>query len=312
MSSSTASALRQPQNLAELLDGRPDTREMISANLNLAHACLLLKQGEPEEVERALALAQHSPSAGLATISRCIRAEVLRVTGRAADAWDMAEELAAENRFDTVAALYLRFLFPYRPAAPSQHEPELPTPAPEPESAPSGWTDEPVRASVPPAPEPPVAVADPDSSHSLAGAGDSAAASLVNPDSEVSISLVDDQPPHDANLAEVHGELPGVLGKIAQDQAVRLMRLRNPADEVSEVVRGFPNHGAIEPAIVERPAQILAALGFGGLHHASFESVEGAAHSWTRGGRSLILVVEGATSAPALAARCTRAMEEGS
>lgn len=309
MSSSTASALRQPQNLAELLDGRPDTREMISANLNLAHACLLLKQGEPEEVERALALAQHSPSTGLATISRCIRAEVLRVTGRASDAWDMAEELASENRFDTVAALYLRFLFPFRPAAPSQHEPELAVPAPEAESAPSGWTDEPVHASPSPAPAP--AAADPDSAHSLAGASDSAAASIVNPDSEASISLGEDEPPRDANLAESHGDLPGVLGKIAQDPAVRLMRLRNPAGEVSEVVRGFPNHGAIEPAIVERPAQILAALGFGGLHHASFESTEGAAHSWTRGGRSLILVVEGATSAPALAARCTRAMEEG-
>ena len=96
MTSSTASALRHPQNLADLLDGRPDTRELISGNLNLAHACLLLKQGEPAEAEHALELAQQSESPGLSTISRCIRAEVLRVNGRLAEAWDLAEELSME------------------------------------------------------------------------------------------------------------------------------------------------------------------------------------------------------------------------
>jgi hypothetical protein len=196
MSSSTASALRQPQNLTELLDGRPDTREMISANLNLAHACLLLKQGEAEEVERALDLAQRTRSTGLESITRCVRAEVLRVTGKTEEAWDMAEALVEDNRFDTVAALYLRFLFPFRPAPASQHEepePHIEAPATvaaigESEFVSQKWDEDPPAAAAPaPAPEPaPAHQLDEAAAASLA---DSAAVSVADPESEISLDL---------------------------------------------------------------------------------------------------------------------------
>ena len=316
MSSSTASALRQPQNLTELLDGRPDTREMISANLNLAHACLLLKQGEAEEVERALELAQRTRSTGLESITRCVRAEVLRVTGKTEEAWDMAEALVQENRFDTVAALYLRFLFPFRPVA-SQHEkPETPAEAPatvatlgESEFVAQKWDeDPPAPAAAAPAP---AVESDEAGAASLA---DSAAVSVVDHESEVSLDLDLPAPvaAQDSQTApRTTGQLPAVLEKISQDTAIRLLRVREPDGTVSESVRVFPSaHEHIEEALVQRPAQILKALGFGSLAHASFEHATGAAHSWIRKGRTLVLVVEGTTSAPALAARCTRAMEE--
>lgn len=322
MSSSTASALRQPQNLTELLDGRPDTREMISANLNLAHACLLLKQGEAEEVERALDLAQRTRSTGLESITRCVRAEVLRVTGKTEEAWDMAEALVHENRFDTVAALYLRFLFPFRPvpSAPEAHE-ELPVEAPatvaaagESEFVSQKWDEDPPAAAQAHAPEPPPAetpVASPlEGSASLT---DSQAVSVPDPESEVALDLEVPAPaPRDAQTApRTTGELPAVLEKIAQDVAIRLLRVQEPDGSVSEAERSFPTeHTHIEDALVKRPAKILKALGFGSLAHASFEHAAGAAHSWIRKGRTLVLVVDGATAAPALAARCTRAMED--
>lgn len=317
MSSSTASALKHPQSLTELLDGRPDTREMISANLNLAHACLLLKQSESEEVERALELAQRTKSTGLESISRCVRAEVLRITGKTEEAWDMAETLVQEDRFDTVAALYLRFLFPFRPAPRVPEEPEHAVEAPatvaaigESEFVAQKWDED------PPAPplEPSVAapVAEPSHPPSLS---DSAAVSVADPESEVSLDL-DSPPPVEARRDEstapsTSGDLPPVLEKISQDAAIRLLRIQEPDGTISEAARSFPSdHAHIEDSLVKRPSQILSALGFGALTHASFEHSAGAAHSWIRKGRTLVLVVEGATAAPALAARCTRAMED--
>lgn len=321
MSSSTASALRQPQNLTELLDGRPDTREMISANLNLAHACLLLKQGEAEEVERALDLAQRTKSTGLESITRCVRAEVLRVTGKTEEAWDMAEALVHENRFDTVAALYLRFLFPFRPvpSAPAEIE-EHPVEAPatvaavgESEFVAQKWDEDPPAPSV--APERPAPAAAPVEPEEAAPASlaDSQAVSVADPESEVSLDLEVPAPaPRDAQTApRTTGDLPAVLEKIAQDASIRLLRVQEPDGSVSEAERSFPiEHAHIEDALVKRPGKILKALGFGSLTHASFEHAAGAAHSWIRKGRTLVLVVDGATAAPALAARCTRAMEE--
>lgn len=310
MSSSTASALRQPQNLTELLDGRPDTREMISANLNLAHACLLLKQGEAEEVERALELAQRTRSTGLESITRCVRAEVLRVTGKTEEAWDMAEALVQENRFDTVAALYLRFLFPFRPAPSSSHEEAAAIEAPatvaaqgESEFVAQKWDEAP--------PAPAGAPATPAAEE--ASVADSQAVSIADPGSELALDLDLPTPaPLDAPAApRTLGELPPVLAKISQDEAIRLLRAQEPDGTVSEVARSFPTeHAHIEDALVQRPAKILARLGFGSLVHASFEHAEGAAHSWIRKGRTLVMVVEGSTAAPALAARCTRAMED--
>lgn len=316
MSSSTASALRQPQNLTELLDGRPDTREMISANLNLAHACLLLKQGEAEEVERALELAQRTRSTGLESITRCVRAEVLRVTGKTEEAWDMAEALVQDNRFDTVAALYLRFLFPFRPAPASQHEeaePHIEAPATvatvgESEFVSQKWDEDPPAAA--PAESAPADRPDEVVAASLA---ESAAVSVADPESEIALDLELPAPaPQDSQTTpRTSGELPSVFEKISQDASIRLLRVQEPDGTVSEAARSFPHeHEHIEDALVKRPSQILKSLGFGSLVHASFEHASGAAHSWIRKGRTLVLVVEGTTSAPALAARCTRAMED--
>lgn len=320
MSSSTAAALKHPQSLTELLDGRPDTREMISANLNLAHACLLLKQSEAEEVERALELAQRTKSAGLESISRCVRAEVLRITGKTEEAWDMAEALVEADRFDTVAALYLRFLFPFRPSPRQLEEPEHALEAPatvaspgESEFVAQKWDEDPPAAPVEPTTpvEPVVApVVEEAAANSLS---DSAAVSVADPESEVALDLETPAPaPRDLQSSpSTTGELPAVLEKISQDPAIRLLRIQEPDGSVSEAARSFTTeHSHIEDAVVKRPAQILAALGFGTLTHASFEHSAGAAHSWIRKGRTLVLVVEGATAAPALAARCTRAMED--
>lgn len=317
MSSSTASALKHPQSLTELLDGRPDTREMISANLNLAHACLLLKQSESEEVERALELAQRTKSTGLESISRCVRAEVLRITGKAEEAWDMAEALVQEDRFDTVAALYLRFLFPFRPAPAKTEEPEHAVEAPatvasitESEFVSQKWDEDPPAAPI--ETSAPIPALEESAPQSLS---DSAAVSVADPESEVSLDLDSPAPvaaPRDELSApSTTGALPPVLEKISLDAAIRLLRIQEPDGTISEAARSFASeHARIEDSLVKRPSKILAALGFGALTHASFEHSAGAAHSWIRKGRTLVLVVDGITAAPALAARCTRAMED--
>jgi hypothetical protein len=341
MSSSTTAALRKPQSLAELLDARPDTREMISANLNLAHACLLLKQGESEEVERALKLAQRTVSPGLASISRCIRAEALRIAGNEDAAWEMAEELANEDRFDVVAALYLRHLFPLRKPAsdggraamtiPVKAEtPAVEAPATPPAAAPSAWeTSLPADSSLPvdSAPSAPVATPQPEASSPLlpvpepvpAAPAPGPAAEPVD-DLSVSeqVSVVQDQDDSEIALpldeapqaSESVGEFPAALRKVAEDATVMLLRHRSPDGSVAEIVRSHRISEEIEALLVERSAKILDRLGFGKPLHASYEGPQGAAHSWNRGGRTLLLAVHGASSAPALAARCTRAMEE--
>lgn len=341
MSSSTTAALRKPQSLAELLDARPDTREMISANLNLAHACLLLKQGESEEVERALKLAQKTVSPGLASISRCIRAEALRIAGNDEAAWEMAEELANEDRFDVVAALYLRHLFPLRkPASDGGHAaetipvkaqaPAVEVPATPPSAPPSAWetslppdsslaaesapsgpvvAPEPVASSpVPPVPEPVPADPPPEPvAEALEDLSVSEQVSVVQDHDDSEIALPPDEAPQ---ASESVGEFPPALRKVAEDAAVMLLRHRSPDGSVSEIVRSHRISEEIEALLVERSGKILDRLGFGKPVHASYEGPQGAAHSWNRGGRTLLLAVHGAASAPALAARCTRAMEE--
>lgn len=382
MSSSTTAALRKPQSLAELLDARPDTREMISANLNLAHACLLLKQGESEEVERALKLAQKTVSPGLASISRCIRAEALRIAGHETQAWEMAEELANEDRFDVVASLYLRHLFPLRKAStdrtgafPTESvmaAPQPPAPPPAVAASPSSWeTSLPPDSSLPAEPPPPVVVPVPapellatlpvpapellptlpvpapeplptlpvSTPEPLAvlpvppepppsQSPEPVVAAFVEPTPipghdpleamsvSEQVSVVQDQ---DSEIAlpldeaapstEAVGEFPAALRKVAEDTTVEFLRHRSPDGSLAEIVRGHVSEG-IESLLVERNSLILKRLGFGSLVHASFEGAAGAAHSWSRGGRTLLLAVKGAGTAPALAARCTRTMEE--
>lgn len=102
----------QNSRLAELLDSRSDTRDMLSACPNLAHACLLLERGETDLARRELLLGLKESSSDAQIIGRCIEAELLRAEGDLDGAWQHALECAQENRLHSAAALYLRQLFP--------------------------------------------------------------------------------------------------------------------------------------------------------------------------------------------------------
>lgn len=315
MSQNPMSPMAQTTTLAELLDARPDTREMISANLDLAHACLELKRGETAQAEQIVSMAKDTSSPEYASISVCIKAEILRLTGRASEAWDLAEELVAKNRFDTVAALYLRFLFPFHIHATPPHRspepevaPDVPIPvtsqAPEPpvEHAPapleSSWTDAPPERIA-------HAVVSEPTLHALQ---DLPSQSFHEPDSEVSIAVEHD--PSEDEVPVAMGELPPALARLCQDESVRLLRLRTPDGGISESLRSSNPIHDLDAEILDRPSSILETLRFGRLLHAGFEGPEGAAHVWSRSGRTLYLVVGQTASAPALAARCSRAMED--
>lgn len=122
------------QALADLLDSRQDLREILAKNLNLAHACLLLRRGESESVTRALELALRQSDSDTNVVAECIQAELLRLAGDHAQAIHRAETLALKERFHPAAALYLRNLFPL--VDPSHRLPTMAvesSPAPEPE-----------------------------------------------------------------------------------------------------------------------------------------------------------------------------------
>jgi len=115
--------------LAELLDSRADTRDMLSSSPNLAHACLLLGRGELDLARRELALGLKEGNETSRIIGQCISAELLRMEGDEDGAWQAAVACATENRFHSVAALYLKLLFPLAKAqeqaiAPAATEPE--------------------------------------------------------------------------------------------------------------------------------------------------------------------------------------------
>lgn len=127
--------------LAELLDSRADTRDMLSTSPNLAHACLLLGRGELDLARRELVLGMKEGNDSAQVIGACIEAELLRLSGDPDAAWNAAVACASRNRLHSVAALYLRFLFPLsrarsasqaleHPAAPAQPAPEAIEPAP--------------------------------------------------------------------------------------------------------------------------------------------------------------------------------------
>lgn len=322
MNQSTDSSTVQTASLAELLDARPDTREMISANLDLAHACLELKNGDVAQAEQILSAAKDESTPGHATISTCIKAEIRRLGGRASEAWDLAEELVARDRFDTIAALYLRFLFPFH-----AREASAPPPPPAPTVVSAPPSEAPARPAVvaaspepPPVavlpPPPPVLAEEPAPSvgSSLVGEAslhalhDVPSQSFHDPDSEVSLAVEHDASADDVPVAV--GELPPSLAKLTQDESIQLMRLRTPDGAIAETVRAHQPIGDLDDALLERTSSILEALHFGRLVHAGFEGACGAAHVWNRSGRTLYLVVGQSASAPALAARCSRAMED--
>lgn len=311
----TSSMLPHPESLAELLDARPDTREMISANRSLAQACLLLKDGERDSLEHILAQAKSTPSPGIETISACIRAEATRLSGRVAEAWDMAEDIVSKNRFDIVAALYLRFLFPFHketaaipvPIAPAPPPPAPPSqvvaaPAPEPE--PSAMSSAPTEKHPADVAQPAASAVD----SRLHSEQDAPSQTFHDPDSEISLAVEHD-PSEDA-IPVAQGSFPPALAKISQDESVRLLRLRSPDGTIAEMSRSTSVILDLDEQLLERPAGILASLGFGRLQHSCVEGSEGTAHAWQRSGKALFLVAANSTSAPALAARCSHAMEE--
>jgi len=102
----------QVQPLADLLDSRQDLREILANNLSLAHACLLLRRGESDAVEKALDLALRQTDSDSAVVAECIRVELLRLAGEIPQALVRAEALARAHRFHPAAVLYLRNLFP--------------------------------------------------------------------------------------------------------------------------------------------------------------------------------------------------------
>jgi len=110
--------------LAELLDSRADTRDMLSASPNLAHACLLLARGEIDLARREMMMGLREYSENTAIIGRCIEAELVRLSGDPEKAWSLAQECARDFRFHSVATLYLRFLFPIAPGTGEAPEPE--------------------------------------------------------------------------------------------------------------------------------------------------------------------------------------------
>lgn len=288
--------------LAELLDGRPDTREMISNNLELAHACLELKQGSSDSIERILEQAKSVPSPELENISTCIRAEVLRLAGRESDAWDMAEELVAKDRFNLVASLYLRFLFPTRAAATdTAHIPPPPRPV-EPVESKNLVGSAPATTSAKASEEASVVES------SLVGLHDSPSQTFHDPESQVSLTA--DHDPSNLEVPEIQSEFPPEFTKISQEESIRLLRLRSPDGSVSEIDRSATTIGDLDDALLDPASRILQSLAFGRILHAGFEGSEGAAHVWSRSGRTLYLVVGKSASAPALAARCSRAMED--
>jgi hypothetical protein len=131
----------QNSRLAELLDSRSDTRDMLSACPNLAHACLLLERGEFELARRELLLGLKEDALDAQVIGRCIEAELLRAEGKPTEAWQRALECAQENRFHSAAVLYLRLLFSLagpspvsEDAAREDDDSQAPVSAPEPVS----------------------------------------------------------------------------------------------------------------------------------------------------------------------------------
>jgi hypothetical protein len=112
----TESVATSPQPLADILDSKPELREILARNPNLAHACLLLRRGEAEDVEKALDLAIREADQEAQTIAECIRIELARFSERTSEALERAEVLARSDRFHPAAALCLRNLFPLMPS----------------------------------------------------------------------------------------------------------------------------------------------------------------------------------------------------
>ena len=253
--------------LADLLDSRPDLREILARNPNLAHACLLLRRGEAEDVEKALELALRQPDADATVIAECIRVELLRLSGDSENALARMEILARAERFHPAPVLCLRNFFPLMDAG---------------------------HPHVLPAVELEVAQPDPDT---MAGSESS------DPGSESQAV----EPP----ALEVPATgLPAVWNPISNDPSVVFLRVRGP-EGLEEFRREELAPGALEDVVLAKTGHILSKMGLGELRHAAFDGALRTVHSWNNGPRSAIAVMATGTSTSLLAARCTKAFQEG-
>ena len=250
------------QAIADILDSKQELRESLARNPNLAHACLLLRRGEADDVEKALELAEHQQDPDTKVIAECIRVELLRLSGDLAQALERAEALARAERFHPATALCLRNLFP-------------------------------LMVATHPHPEHAVAVEDLQPSPAEESALDSQAVEIQ------------DAPGSSA------GDLPAEWAPVVSDPATIHLRLRLP-EGVREHRREDLAAGAAEDAAAKGASEILAKFGFGALRHAAFEGTRRSIHTWSDGTRTALAVFATGSSTSLLAARCTKAFQEGS
>ena len=269
----TETTLVEIQPLADLLDSRQDLREILARNLNLAHACLLLRRGESEDVEKALELALRQADPDTTVVAECIRVELLRLAGDLPQSLSRSEALARSQRFHPAAALYLRNLFPL--IDPIHNH----------------VTDSVVHDLANDAD-----IAEDDSVDSLDSREDRDSQVHVVPFEEAPASSVGDK------------DLPAAWSPVAADDSVVLLRIRS-AEGVRERRNGEMAVGALEDLVLVRSGQILSRLGFGELRHAAFDGTLRSVHAWNEGDRSALIVMASGGSSSLLAARCTKAFQ---
>jgi hypothetical protein len=260
----------QIQSLADLLDSRQDLREILARNLNLAHACLLLRRGESDAVEKALELALRQADSDTGVIAECIRVEILRLAGDIPQALTRAEALARAQRFHPAAALYLRNLFPLM---------------------------DPIHKHLMDA------MVQEAGHDTLADENDSLDSREAR-DSQALEALDVQSPPSSLHDQDV----PAAWLPVASDPSVVLLRLRS-CDGLRDCRNGEVAVGALENVALTRSGQILAYLGFGELRHAAFDGVVRTVHSWNDGDHSALIVMSSGGSTSLLAARCTKAFQ---
>lgn len=270
----------RPDTLPALIDSRQDLREFLTTNFNLAHAMLLLRRGEREAVERAveLALAKATPEIRIAV--ECVRIELLRTDGETTEALQRAETLARTHRFDTLAVLYYRMLFPLREAVPVASDPVAAEPV---LSAPAGV------AEAPAVEDPPLG-------------SDSQSVPAAN-------SVVADHQAEEAPEEPEDPSLPPKWRTIGKDPAVEFLRIVD-GSEHHEIRRAEIGVGVLDEMVFGVAAGILDRLSFGNLKHSSFEGANKVIHSWKRDQLRVSAVIRSGSSASLVAARCTRAFED--
>lgn len=268
----------RPDTLATLIDSRQDLRELLTTNFNLAHAVLLLRRGEQEAVERALDLALAKPGPTTEIVSECIRIEMLRTSGNLPEALHRVETLAQKERFDTLAVLYYRLLFPLMDPAPVA-EPVAVAPDADP-------------AAVELAAE----LAHGDDSQSVP------AEHSVVAEHKAEAEAQDAEDPEDPSL-------PPKWRTIGKDPAVEFLRIIDGAEQ-HEIRRVEIGVGVLDEMVFGLAGGILDRLSFGNLKHSSFEGANKVIHSWKRDDLRVCAVIQSGSSASLLAARCTRAFED--